>query len=261
MGSFFPSDLDTFPLPTSANKLNDIPHAELHSSTSLGVEAVQQRVGVTGSAVATTIDYELHNVEHGHDHDGTNSRPVALGPAEDGSATFSDGYFTDLSSSSRIGGTIDRINRTLNSLTVSGSNIAFESQGVSLTEAGTRVNLSGSGVSGSVSGSSVTYTIPGLDYKQLNLLAEGGPFESFLSGMYHEFSYESRVYVSSSTWYEDNTKAKKIVEKIYQRNTKKQATQINYKVYQEDGISVKTEFMDLITYNGAVETNRTRVLI
>ena len=38
------------------------------------IAAIQARVGVTGSAVATTIDYELHNVDHGHDHDGINSR-------------------------------------------------------------------------------------------------------------------------------------------------------------------------------------------
>jgi hypothetical protein len=270
MGSVFPQGLDNFPSPNSGTKLNEIPHAELHLSESAAIVTLQERVGVTGSNVTTTIDYELHDINHGHDHDGVNSRPIAMGPDEGGyytgSLAYDLGYFTDFSSSFRVGHALDRFNRLVKSLdltlsgAISGSGIAMESQGVELTPGATRVNLTGSGVSGSVTGSYVTYTIPELDYRQIIFLAENGPFEHFGTGSYHEFTYYQNVFVSTSIWYVDVSKSQKIIEKSYIRNNKQQATNVFYKLYNVDGISTKSTVEDIITYAGAVEASRVRTV-
>lgn len=266
MTSLFPNGLDSIPCPSGSDKLNIVPHAELHCSTSLAVEALQFRVGVTGSNVATTIDYELHNTSHGHDHDGINSRPVAVGPdcnGLSGSGSYSNGFFTDFSGSTRVGCAIDKINQALGNLTLSGSAslLALESQDSELTANAVRINLSGSGVSGTlVSPGTVKYTIPGVDYRQLIFLADCGPFEHESSPMIHDFIYFSPPFVSASIWWTDVTRTQKIVEKIYTRNGRKQATQIVYNVYENDGITVKTKVTDIVTYSGVLEVSRSRTV-
>ena len=159
MTTNFPTGLDIFINPSGSDQLHGPPgttHADQHTNTNDAIKALQSRVGVTGSAVPTTIDYELHNVNHGHDHDGINSRPVKIGTS--GSVSGS-GYF-NLSTTSSVGETIFNINiallnlsNSINNVSVSSSQIAFESQNVQLTPNAVRVNMSGSGVSGSVSSS------------------------------------------------------------------------------------------------------------
>jgi hypothetical protein len=270
MGSIFPYGLDSFPLPNSESKLNEVPHAELHQSESYSIVALQNRVGVTGSLVATTIDFELHSTSSGHDHDGINSRPVALGPDESGflsgSGSYDLGYFSDLSASFRVGHVIDRFNRLINSIdtavssAISGNGIEIQKDSITLSPSASILNFSGSNISGSVAGPTVTISVFE-DYRQLLYLADNGPYEHFGTGLYHEFIYDNRTFVSASTWYTDSLKTKKIVEKTYLRNSAKQATEINYYLYYEDGTSLKRVFKDTISYNGAVEQSRTRDLV
>lgn len=271
MGSIFPGGLDWFPTPNSASKLNEIPHAELHLSESAAIVTIQERIGTTGSTVATTIDYELHNVSHGHDHDGVNSRPTAIGPDEagflSGSGSYDQGYFTDLSGNFRTGHVVDRFNRLFKSIdtavsssVTSSAGIEIQKDSVTLAATASVLNFSGSNISGSVSGSEVTITV-NEDYRQLIYLADYGPYEHFGTSSYHEFTYESNIYVSSSTWYTDSSKVKKIVEKAYIRNNKKQAVEIDYFLYLEDGVTFKRIIKDTINYNGIVETSRTRSVI
>jgi len=273
MTTIFPIGLDSFINPSGSNHLDGPPgttHADQHTNLNDAVKALQTRVGATGSAVPSTIDFELHNTTHGHDHDGINSRPVKLGTS--GSATGA-GYF-NLSLSSSIGESVYNINialldlsSSINNLTVSASQIAFESQGLELTPNAVRVNLTGSGVSGSVSSSSgmdhVTYTIPGVDYRLIQILNDGGPFEPFgTSELFYSTSFGTgpRPFVSYSAWFEDDTKTKLIADVEYlNRNSRQQAEKIIYKVYQEDGITVKNSATDIITYVGVVKgtTRRT----
>ena len=271
MTTNFPVGIDSFVNPSGSNTLGQpgVLHSVQHTNINDSVFAVETRIGVTGSAVPTTIDYELHNTQHGHDHDGINSRPIKLGTS--GSVSGS-GYF-NISPSSSAGETIFNINvalldlsSSISSLAVSASQIAFESQTVELTPSAVRVNLTGSGVSGSVSssmgGDKVTYTIPGIDYRQVVFLREGGPFEHFSPNMYHScVYYPGAPFISASLWFTDSSKTNKIFETEYsERNNRKQATTIIYRVYNEDGFSLKTTITDIITYSGITELSRTRMV-
>lgn len=271
MTTIFPIGLDSFINPSGSDYLDGPPgttHADLHANENDAIKALQTRIGVTASAVPTTIDYELHNINHGHDHDGINSRPIKIGTS--GSVSGS-GYF-DISPSSSLGETVFNINvalldlsSSIDNLSISSSQIAFESQDVELTPSAVRVNLTGSGVSGSVTsslgGDKVTYHIPGFDFRQVQILMEYGPFEPFGSGMFHSFSYGPTPYVSYSVWFTDISKTKKIFDVEYQnRNQRKQAEKIIYKVYETDGLNVKNTVTDIITYVGVLETTRTRTV-
>lgn len=270
MAARFPNELDTNLYPTSGSKLNQIPHAELHNSASKQLEAIQERIGITSSAVPTSIDYELHNISHGHDHDGINSRPVSLGPDTNGSFIYVSGTLS-LSSSTRLGYFADKVNRKLLNLEISSSlfsssanSIAFESQGVELTPTAIRVNFSGPGISGSASGNNVQYDVEH-ERRELTHLVNCGPFEGWVtSSMYHEFIYPSgaiKLMPTASIWYESSNKIKKLFETQWVRNNRMQATKILYKAYKIDGATVKTTAVDLITYSGPFEVNRTRTII
>jgi len=148
----------------------------------------------------------------------------------------------------------------------SGSNIAFESQGLELTPSAVRVNFTGPGVSGSVSGGNyVTYTVSGseFDIRQILILESQGPMEGFGTGsLFYSCSYEeNKPFVSSSCWYTDISKSQKIFEKIFIRNSKHIAEQIVYKVYNEDGVTVKTTITDIVTYDGVFEQSRQRNIV
>jgi hypothetical protein len=268
--SNFPLGLDNLINPAGNDHLDGpsgTTHADQHINANDSIEALQTRVGVTGSNVPSTIDYELHNINHGHDHDGTNSRPVKLGTS--GSVTGS-GYF-NISPSSSMGETVFNINialldlsSSIASIALSSSNIAFESQTVELTPSAVRVNLTGSGVSGSVSGGNyVTYNIPGIDYRQTQILNDGGPFEPFGgTSLYQSCSLGPYPFVSYSCWYTDSTKTKKIYDVEYaNRNSRKQAEKITYKTYFEDGVTVKSTTIDIITYVSVFEATRIRTVI
>lgn len=117
MSSNFPNGLDNFTNPSASNQLTGPGpggHAQQHSDINDAVEAIQIRVGVTGSLTASTIDYELHNVEHGHDHDGINSRPVKLGTS--GSCDFTVGLFSDFNNFTEVGEAVCKLNFILKAL-------------------------------------------------------------------------------------------------------------------------------------------------
>jgi len=61
MTTSFPASLDTLTNPTSGDSLNSPSHSGQHSDANDAIEALQAKVGVDGSAVATSIDYKLNN--------------------------------------------------------------------------------------------------------------------------------------------------------------------------------------------------------
>ena len=117
MTSGFPIILDDFPNPSGSTFLSAtgaLGHAAQHTNQNDAIEAVQGRIGVTGSTVPTSLDYEVHNTSSGHDHDGINSRPIALGTSGS-TCTFDDGLF-DFTVFTRAGDAICQINEILKSL-------------------------------------------------------------------------------------------------------------------------------------------------
>ena len=65
------------------------------------------------------------------------------------------------------------------------------------------------------------------------------------------------------TWYTNSSKSKKILEKIITRTgtgTKIKPNPIIWKLYEEDGVTVKTTITDEIVYNSIFETSRERTV-
>lgn len=57
MATNFPTSLDTLVNPSSGDSLSDPPHSNQHANANDAIEALQAKVGVDGSAVATSLDY------------------------------------------------------------------------------------------------------------------------------------------------------------------------------------------------------------
>lgn len=149
MASTFPITLDSLPNPSGSDTLDaagSLKHSVQHTNINDSMEAVQTRIGVTGSTVPTSLDYEVHNTSSGHDHDGINSRPIALGTSGS-SCTFEDGLF-DFTVFTRAGDAICQINEVLKSLAPSPApnldNIGSDDTGVAgILSFGTTQGISG----------------------------------------------------------------------------------------------------------------------
>lgn len=65
MASSFPTSLDTFTNPTSADAMDSVsvPHATQHSDLNDAVEALEAKVGANGSAVTSSHDYKIAQLE------------------------------------------------------------------------------------------------------------------------------------------------------------------------------------------------------
>lgn len=274
MPSLFPIVLDSFLNPSSSTTLDasgsspSLRHHIQHTNINDSMLAIQARIGVTGSSVSSSIDFELHNIYSGHDHDGINSRPIALGTS--GSIPFSSGLFP-FTVFTRAGDAISQINLALLQLSqsITASSLTTQVNNTTITTTTQLINITGSRgsiVSASVAGGTdVTYHLDALqhDTRALILLSDlGGPFERYLSGSYREITYTGNVFPLTTTWYNDSTKTKKIVEKIYSYNSNKTPNTIVIRVYEEDGTTVKATATDVITYSGGgvFEASRTRTI-
>jgi hypothetical protein len=61
MTTSFPTGLDALTNPTSADGLNSPDHAGQHANANDAIEALEAKVGINGSAVATSLDYKITN--------------------------------------------------------------------------------------------------------------------------------------------------------------------------------------------------------
>lgn len=78
--SNFPTSLDSFTNPATTDKLNSPSHALQHGNSNDAIVAVETKLGVNSSAVATTIDYLLKNtssIDPGHHHTNTSLDSIA----------------------------------------------------------------------------------------------------------------------------------------------------------------------------------------
>ena len=67
MTTNFPSGLDSFTNPTATDAMDSatVPHADQHADVNDAVEALQAKVGVDGSAVTSSLDYQLNALPAG----------------------------------------------------------------------------------------------------------------------------------------------------------------------------------------------------
>ena len=63
MATNFPASLDSLTNPTSSDSLNSPSHSAQHANVNDAVEALQAKVGVDSSAVTTSLDYKVAQLE------------------------------------------------------------------------------------------------------------------------------------------------------------------------------------------------------
>ena len=63
MATNFPASLDSLTNPTSSDSLNSPSHSAQHANSNDAIEALQAKVGADGSAVATSLDYKVAQLE------------------------------------------------------------------------------------------------------------------------------------------------------------------------------------------------------
>ena len=91
----------------------------------------------------------------------------------------------------------------------------------------------------------------------IHFLGDGGPGPGFSTGdPYYEVA-GSYLYPDSETWYEDSTKAKKIIEKLLTWDGPK-LTQRVWNLYDSGGVSILATATDTIVYEGMFQRSSTR---
>jgi len=60
MATGFPTSLDALTNPLSTDALTSPSHADQHADENDAIEALQAKVGVTSSAVSTSLDYKVN---------------------------------------------------------------------------------------------------------------------------------------------------------------------------------------------------------
>ena len=63
MATNFPASLDSLTNPTSSDSLNSPSHSAQHANSNDAIEALQAKVGVDSSAVTTSLDYKVAQLE------------------------------------------------------------------------------------------------------------------------------------------------------------------------------------------------------
>lgn len=103
-----------------------------------------------------------------------------------------------------------------------------------------------------------------LTLRHLIHFIDSGPADGFASGAFRETLPTGDPFPTSVIWYDDNTKTKKLVEKIIQRTTPGTVlapTPITWKMYDTDGVTLLATVQDDITYTaGVFENDRTRTI-
>ncbi len=93
-----------------------------------------------------------------------------------------------------------------------------------------------------------------------HLAEEGGPWETFASGVFQEALPFGDAFPTTITWWESAAKLKKIVEEVITYTGSKQVATDQWKVYEEDGTTVRASFTDTYSYAGAFFSSRTRTI-
>jgi hypothetical protein len=63
MSTEFPTNLDTFTNPSSTDSLGSPSHSDQHTTLNTAVTALEEKVGIDGSAVTSSHDYKIDTLE------------------------------------------------------------------------------------------------------------------------------------------------------------------------------------------------------
>lgn len=97
-----------------------------------------------------------------------------------------------------------------------------------------------------------------VDLNKLQFLVDVGPMENYMTP-YREILPATDPFPTSVIWYDDNTKTKKVLQKIL-TYTGVNPTTIVWTIYQPDGVTPLKIATDTITYSGPFELSRERVV-
>ena len=92
--------------------------------------------------------------------------------------------------------------------------------------------------------------------QQLIHLADGGPFVGFGNNLVRDVG--PVPFVTSTIWWYDSTRTKRVVDKQITRNANKSPNTIQWRAYASDGVTVVESITDMILYSGAFELSRSR---
>ena len=70
MATNYPTSLDALTNPTSSDSMSSPSHSGQHADANDAIEALQAKVGVDSSAVTTSLDYRVTQLEAGGDAGG-----------------------------------------------------------------------------------------------------------------------------------------------------------------------------------------------
>jgi len=94
--------------------------------------------------------------------------------------------------------------------------------------------------------------------RQLIHFLSDGPGDNFSTNPYREILPAGNPFPTSVVWYMDNTKSKKIVEKLIMGGIF--PTSIVWNMYDVDGVTIIESLTDVINYSGPFEISRTRTI-
>ena len=188
MASSFPSSLDAFTNPSSTDAMDSVsvPHATQHADLNDAVEALEAKVGADSSAVSSSHDYKIAQLE-AISH-GKILQVVSTTKTDTFTASLAQGAFTSVTGLSAVITPSDTSSKVLVFVTVSGSNTTSDlahltlrvlrgateigsgdaastrstvmsAQRFNYAEAGNIVNATGSYVDSPVTTSATTYSV------------------------------------------------------------------------------------------------------
>lgn len=88
-----------------------------------------------------------------------------------------------------------------------------------------------------------------------------GPGDGFASGAFKEILPTGSPFPTSIIWYLDIAKTKKLVEKFVTYNSSHFPIQIQWNMYDYDGVTLIHTIIDDFTYSSAFESSRVRTII
>lgn len=76
MATNFPTSLDTLTNPASSDAMTSPSHSAQHANANDAIEALQAKVGINSSAVTTSLDYRVAQLEAGPSLTGDDAQIV-----------------------------------------------------------------------------------------------------------------------------------------------------------------------------------------
>ena len=178
MASNFPTSLDSFTNPSSSDAMDSVsvPHATQHSDLNDAVEALQAKVGANSSAVTTSHDYKIAQLEAGATG-GKILQVVSTTKTDTFSASVTSGATTSITGLTATITPSSTSNKVLVMATITGANsVDYAAMPAILTRGGTAIGVGDTaGSRTSISGGTQARNTDNNDFAQSTVLYLDSP--------------------------------------------------------------------------------------